>query len=264
MNSPDAANIGQGPADPSPSPQSKHAGASERRPTGNWILILGLALLAGVAAWLVGEYTMEYAKLSKAAAENYRDYTALNAEMPGVRATNGALTFGALGGLLGLTLGGAGGLCRRSMSRAVLGAVVGLILGAAAGALPAIYVMPWHWRHRNDDPATLELLTPLLMHMALWSAIGLAAGLAFGIGNSGDRPWRILEAAFAGLVGAMFGTFVFEMIGATLLPMDHTADPFSSTSLSRLFAKLCVAGFVGLGAIRSLPARSNATTDVRA
>ena len=159
-----------------------------------------------------------------------------------------------LGGLLGLALGLAGGLAVRSAGRAALGAVVGLILGVVAGALPAFIVMPWHWEHRNDDPATLDLVAPLLIHLGLWSAAGLAAGLAFGIAARGFRPARLIEAAFAGLIGAMVGTFVFEMAGAFLFPFDHTADPFSDTPGTRLLARLCVAGFVGLGAIRALPA----------
>jgi hypothetical protein len=256
MTSPDAASADAELATPSPSPppESKPTYASARPPGRRWILLLGLSLIAGAAAWLAGERTMEYARLSKAAAENYRDSTALNAEMPRVIAINGALTFGTFGGLLGLALGLGGGLCRRSTTGAIVGALAGLILGAAAGALPALAVMPWHWRHRNDDPATLELLTPLLKHMALWSAVGLAAGLAFGIGSSG-RPARLLEAALAGLLGAMLGTLAFEILGAVFFPLDHTADPFSSTSSTRLLAKLCVAGFVGLGVVRCLPSR---------
>jgi hypothetical protein len=220
------------------------------------VLIVGLGLLAGVLAWLVGERTMNYARPSLAASENYRDRTALNAEMPRVDAINGALTFGALGAFLGLALGVGGGLTRLSLRGALIGAVAGVVLGTAAGVLPALAVMPWHWRHRNDDPSTTELLVPLLMHAALWSAAGLAAGLAFGIGR-GAGPARLLGAAFAGLVGALIGTFVFEMAGAFLFPYDHTPDPFSSTVGTRLLARLCVAAFVALAVIpETAPARS--------
>src|SRR5206468_957345 len=73
-------------------------------------VVLGLALMAGVAAWLMGERTYQYAKLSKAAAENHQNPALLNTEMPGVMAVNGALTFGVLGAVLGLAMGLAGGL----------------------------------------------------------------------------------------------------------------------------------------------------------
>jgi hypothetical protein len=216
------------------------------------ILIIGLAMLAGAGAWWIGEYTMFYFMPSKAV-ENYRDPTALNLEMPVVNAKNAALTFGVLGGLLGFALGIAGGLSTRSPYRALAGAVAGLILGGAAGALPSFILMPWHWAHRNDDPPSVMLLTPMLVHLGLWCGAGLASGLAFGIGSSGFKPSRLVEAALAGLAGAMLGCFVFDMVGASLFPLAHTARPFSETVGTRFLARVCVAAFVGLGAVRSLP-----------
>jgi hypothetical protein len=253
MVSQEAASSGADPIVPAAPQETRPAGAAWPGKLLNWVLILGLAMLAGVGAWVAGESTSVYFQPSPAAAANYRDSRALNLEMPGVNARNGALTFGVLGGLLGLALGLAGGFCRRSPDGALMGAIAGLILGAAVGALPSFLVMPWQWRHRNDDPATLSLLVPLLIHLGLWSGVGLGAGLAFGIGSGGFRPARLIESALAGLVGAMLGTFVFEMVGAILFPLDHTASPFSATSTTRLLARLCVAGFVGLAAIRSLP-----------
>jgi hypothetical protein len=222
---------------------------------GIWILVLVLAMLAGAAAWRVGESTLDYFKPSEAASANYRDTTDLNREMPRVKALNGALHFGVLGGLLGLALGLAGGLSRWSLAGALSGALAGLILGTAAGALPSFVVMPWDFEHRHDDPSKTELLMPMLVHMGLWSGAGLAAGLAFGIGAYGFKPLRLFETALAGLIGAMLGTFVYELAGAILFPLARTANPFSETAGTRLLARLCVAGFVSLGAIRSLPSR---------
>jgi hypothetical protein len=219
-----------------------------------WLLVMGLAMVAGGCAWLSGEFTLDYFKPSAAASENHRDPSALNREMLGVSARNGALAFGPLGGLLGLALGLAGGLSRRSASGALMGAFAGLILGAAAGALPSFGVMPWQWRHRNDDPSTTELLIPMFVHLGLWSGAGLTAGLAFGIGR-GFKPSWLFQAALAGLIGAMLGTFVYELGGAFLFPLERTANPFSDTASTRLLARLCVAGFVALGAVLALPSR---------
>lgn len=224
------------------------------------MLVLALAMLTGVAAWLVGEYTMSVFQASKKASENYRDPTGLNLEMPRVNALNGALTFGAFGGLLGFALGLGGAFSGRAPNRALVAAIVGLYVGAAMGAVPSLVLMPWHWHHRNDDPSTTELLMPLLLHMGLWSGIGLGAGLAFGVGSTGFKPLRLCGAAFAGLTGAILGTFVYEVVGAFLFPLDHTADPFSDTIRTRLLARLCIAGFVSLGVACSLhsePAKDN-------
>jgi hypothetical protein len=252
MASPDAASPGTDSVAAAPSQPSPSSSVGLSWTIGPWTLVL--ALLAGAAAWLVGESTFDYFKPSLAASENVRGFNPflLNQEMPGVRARNGAATFGALGGLLGLALGLAGGLSRRSAVGVLLGALVGLILGTAAGALPALAVMPWQFRHRHDDPSTSSLFMPLLIHLGLWSTVGLAAGLAFGVGAGASPPSRIIRAALAGLVGAMMGTVVFEVVGAVLFPMAHTPDPFSATSGTRLMARLCVAGFVGLGVICSL------------
>jgi hypothetical protein len=221
-----------------------------------WSAVLALALLAGVAAWLIGERTFQYAKLSKAASENYQNTSLLNAEMPDVLKVNGALTFGVLGAALGLAMGLAGSLCGLPRAHPIAGAFVGLLLGAAAGALPSVVIMPWYWRHRHDDPATVSLLVPLLIHLGLWSGAGLAAGLAFGIGRGQARPASLVQMTIAGLLGAMIGTAIFELAGAFLFPFDFTADPFSITPGSRLLARLCVSVFVGVAVIKALPQRS--------
>jgi hypothetical protein len=221
-----------------------------------WILTLALGLMAGTFAWAVGEFTLDTFKPDpKVAAEPYK-FDLLNKQIGKANALNGAVAFGALGALLGLALGIAGGLTGGSAGRAAAGAIVGLVLGAAAGALPSFALMPYQWSHRNDDPSSTLLMGPFLIHLGLWSGLGLAAGFAFGLGRSGLRPPRLIEAALAGLAGAMLGTFVFEMVGALLLPLAKTAYPIAETSGARLLARECVAVFVALGAIRTLPHRS--------
>jgi hypothetical protein len=252
MTTNDAGSTGADPASQHESHATQTSAGGSKAKRQDCAVILGLALVAGLAAWLVGEASLDYFKPSRAAAANYQDPTALNQEMPAVRARNGVLTFGALGGLVGLALGLAGGFSRRSANEALLGALVGLILGCLAGALPSLGLMPYQWRHRHDDPNNVELLMPFLIHLGLWSGVGLAAGLAFGLGRYGFKGPRLVEAAFACLVGAMAGTFVFELLGALLLPMDNTANAVAQTATARLLARICVAGFVGLGAIRCL------------
>ena len=75
-------------------------------------MILGLALLAGVASWLWGEALLDHFKPPERQPPNRYSFVALNLEIARVNALNGALTFGALGGFLGLALGLAGGVTR--------------------------------------------------------------------------------------------------------------------------------------------------------
>jgi hypothetical protein len=219
----------------------------------NWVVILGLALLAAVASWLWGEVLLDHFKPPEKLSASSRMFVALNQEIARANALNGALAFGALGGFLGLALGLAGGLTRLSPRSAVMGAIVGFVVGGFAGALPAFGLMPFQWKHRNDDPNNATLLMPLLIHLGLWSGVGLASGLAFGVGRYGLKQWRLIEAALAGLVGAFLGTFVFEMLGALLMPTAETTKPIAEAAMARLMARICVALFVALGAIRTLP-----------
>jgi len=240
---------------------AEHAPIS-RRVSGPLVVLLALA--AGVGAWYSGEQTHEYFQPSEEAASQNYTFAALNREMEATTSYNGALAFGALGGLLGLALGVAGGMCRKSLSGLLIGAGVGLVLGVIAGALPALGIIPWQWRHRNDDPSTASLVMPLIIHLGLWSGVGLAGGISFAIGYYGWKPAKLLEAGLAGLLGAMIGTFLFDITGALFFPLAQTAYPISLTRESRLLARLLVTGCVALVLLRALPASSKPITSTAA
>jgi len=237
-----------------PAPVSEFAGvAADRRPPARtWLVASAAALLAGVAAWLVGEATLDYYKPSKEAAEQLRNFVALNREQSIANGRNGAIAFGALGGLLGLGLGVAGGLSRRSTGAALAGGFVGLTLGAVVGALPAFAIMPWQWYHRHDDPYNADLVKPLMYHFGLWGGTGAVAGLAYGIGRSGLRLVPLVKTTLGGLIGAVVGTLVYELIGAMALPMSDTADPIPPTALGRVLARLCLVVFSALGVVLAI------------
>ena len=77
----------------------------------------------------------------------------------------------------------------------------------------------------------------------IWFLLGAAAGLAFGVGlGTGHR----LRSLFYGLVGAVAGAALYEVLGAAIDPMALTSAPISKTWTSRLLARLLVAACVGL------------------
>jgi hypothetical protein len=92
------------------------------------------------------------------------------------------------------------------------------------------------------------LLLPLLVHGGVWSAIGLAAGSAFGAGLGGRG--RILHAALGGLSGAIAATLVIEVASALAFPLAKAHRPVSEAPGARLLACLGVASFVAAGAAR--------------
>jgi hypothetical protein len=150
---------------------------------------------------------------------------------------NSAVTFGTMGGVLGLVLGVAGGLSRRSIKSATLAGILGLFLGTALGvALPLVLIVPFRRMQvlRNSD----DLLVPIGLHAALWGPLGLVGGLAFGIGSG--RPGLILRCMLGGLAGAIVGAIIYDVIGAAVSPLAGTSDAISITRPTRLLARLLV------------------------
>jgi hypothetical protein len=156
----------------------------------------------------------------------------------------GLLCFGMLGAALGLGLGLAGGLARRSAGAALGAGGLGLALAAAAGACAAAGLVPYYLAHVNRDAD--DLLLPLLIHAGCWAPIGAAAGLAYGVGMRGVRG--ALAALLCGLLGALIGTLVFEVIAPFAFPLAKTSEPISASWGSRLLARLSIALFTAAGA----------------
>lgn len=243
----------QGPplaGDPAPAPP---AAAVSLRRTRAWVAACTAALLAGIGAWLVGEKSAGYYAPSHEADSHPYSFTRLRREKSVADARNTAVAYGALGALLGLGLGAAGGLARRSVPSGWAGAVVGSLLGGAAGAGPCLVIVPLYLR--TIDPAQPTLVLPLLSHGVVWTAIGLAAGLAFGLG-AGARD-RAIAAALGGAVGAMLGTFCFEVLQAVTLPLQRGEEFMGDSAALRLAADLCVAVFAAAGtvALATAPSR---------
>ena len=111
--------------------------------------------------------------------------------------------------------------------------------------MPSVLV-PLYFRMHDRDRD--DLILAILIHGGNWSVIGAAAGAAFGIGL-GD--WgRALRALLGGLLGAVAGVLVYEVVGGVAFPLDGTADPLSATWGTRLFARLALTTFASAGAVR--------------
>ncbi len=168
------------------------------------------------------------------------------------------VSYGLLGALLGLGLGVAGGLVRRSVKAGLMAGVVGLVLGGAAGVVMSMALVPLHDRHY--DPDTQDMLLPLAIHAGLWGLGGLAGGLAFGLGL-GAKSERLVRAAIGGLIGALFGTVVYELVGAIAFPLANTVGVIAQSGGARLLACAAVAIGTAIGAAVMLrPARTRPAT----
>jgi hypothetical protein len=159
------------------------------------------------------------------------------------------LSYGVLGALLGLALGAAGGMARRSPPAAITAALIGLVLGAAAGAGTTFLILPWFRASHaipSADNATQELGLALATHGGIWITVGAAAGLALGLGLGGGR---VARAIIGGILGAAVATVIYEVGGAIAFPLDRTYQPTAMAPGPRLLAHLAVALCVSAGTL---------------
>jgi hypothetical protein len=246
-------------ADAKPSGSAVPPGAAGSHASGRSGAVRLWALGAGAAAalvsWLLIETTLDSFK-PIATPKGGRPFLAPGAEeraTAGIR--NAALAMGLMGTTLGLSLGLAGGLARQSARAGAVAALLGLVLGAAAGAGATVAAVPLASRIHERDPGNMsaEMASSLLVHGLPWTAVGAAGGLAFGIGLGGRaRPSRGL---FGGLLGAVAGVFLYEIIGALALPGSKIIDPIAATWGIRLLAQVLavIPAAAGIAAIVPYP-----------
>ena len=202
-----------------------------------WALVAGL--LAGAAAWLVGEATVEFFRPTMVTMDTpVGRMTAASAqEVMRTDVKNAALAFAVQGACLGLALGLAGGLARGSGRAAAAAGLAGAVLGAALALGASAALQPVYYRNVQLDQVEQDLTVPMLVHGGIWGAAGLAGGLAFGLGLGGGRS-TLARAAVGGLVGVLLAAFVFEATAAMAFPKAATTRPLSLTPGSRLMAKM--------------------------
>ena len=235
-------------------PRTSTPGASLATSTPLSLLVsaLGAALVAGLLSWGIGEAMHDYYRPSKAAFRGRYDFSALNREKGVADRKNAAIAFGTFGALLACSLGVAGGLGRWS-ARAIATAMgSGFVVGGLAGGLAAYEIAPIFARYYNyANP----LLLPVLVRGGLAAVIGMAAGLALGLGHRG--PAGALRSMTGGLLGGLLGVLAAEAIIAALYPMDPNDQVIPTSRIARLLGYLCVAGGVALGAVLLGRGRSN-------
>jgi hypothetical protein len=208
---------------------------------------LAAGVVAGVAAWLAGEVSLNTfvppSRTVNVMGQNIKKVEFLDQSAADYK--NALVAFAWLGGLLAVGMGLAGGLARNSRLGGLGAAALGLVLGVSAALVASWTFLPIYFRalDRSKEELSRDLTIPLLTHAGIWSACGLAAGIALGIGMGGGWP-RIAKAALGGLVGAAIGAAAYEMIGAFAFgSRDHTTSPVSWSLPPRLLARLLVATF---------------------
>jgi hypothetical protein len=223
------------------------------RPRQMWALALSAGAAAGVVSWLGGEWAltafrprtfkvqimlMTYIQPTTAS-QNAADFK------------NATLAFAILGSATGLAMGSAGGLAGRSPSRGVIVGWGGAALGGLVGAIASWYLLPLFYRRFVPDPN--DLLSPILIHGGLWTAIGAVGGAAFAIGMGCGR--RVPQAILGAGAGAALATVLFHLLAASLFPDSRSTEPVAASSTVRLLSRMLVTVLVAAGAARGAQGR---------
>lgn len=240
-DSPPVGELSVGPAD---------AGPADRRPPPSgrvWALTLAFGLVAGFASWLVGEswhdrFDRPLRNTGGIPTAEETNAAAIG-RMAGVT-QEATLAFGSLGAALGLALGLAGGSARRSARAALIAASFGTALGATAGAVMPRLLLPIYFRVYEPDNDDLALA--ISIQSGICCVIGAVGGAALGVGLGGGA--LSVRTLLGGLLGAIAGVLVYQVVGALAFPLDQTTKPLSATWATRLLACLTVTAFASAGA----------------
>jgi hypothetical protein len=222
----------------------KSPAANGQRPA----LTLIAGLLAGVASLLVGERILDAYRGDLVPKIEAHPSPGSMQRLRDARVSSATLTYRAMGGFLGLAMGLAGGMARRSTFAAGTAAIVGVVFGAVVvGLVSRLLVSRFFETH---DPQSGDLVLPLLTHGAIWSAAGAIGGLAFGLGLGGRGRWK--AALVGGLVGAAAATIIYELVGALVFATAKTDLPVSASIATRSLAHLLIAILSATGVVLAL------------
>ena len=213
-----------------------------------WAIALLAGVVAGLGAWLAGELLHEFFQPEvfkvKVALLTFIQPTA--ASLNAAEFKNAMLVFTVLGGVLGLVMGVAGGFAVRSRAHGLAVGLAGLIAGGLAGAGASWGLLPLFFRRVVPDPN--DLLTPILIHAGIWTAIGAVGGGAFGLGTRSGR--RVIDAFVGAGFGAFLATLVFYGLSEAFFP-DSAAMVLVPTSAGvRLLAFFLITMLTACGAAR--------------
>jgi hypothetical protein len=117
-----------------------------------------------------------------------------------------------------------------------------MALGALFGAASSYAVTPLYFNRLG----TADVALSMLIHLAIWCAVGAGAGVAFGM-VIGTR--KVFAASLiGGITGGALAALVFDVCGA-FLPFARTERPLSEEPGTRLAAAVLLSVFVVIGTV---------------
>ena len=239
----------------SEAPQTNVGMPSNRR-SFLWLVCLGSGLVAGLLAAFAGELVYEKIHAdpeypasfdSLSGSERAIARAQVRFKTRAVVETNQAIAaYGMFGLALGVALGLTGALAAGSKPVSFAGALIGGVSGAFFGAGLSMALVPVFFDVSNSQTG-LPLL--FLTHLAIFAGVGAVGGLALGW-SLGDRK-VIVRCMIGGIVGALVGTFVFEVTNFVAFPNMRTFEPVPLKTIPRFIMHFGVAAGVGFFAGRA-------------
>ncbi|QEH34026.1 hypothetical protein OJF2_25590 [Aquisphaera giovannonii] len=198
-------------------------------------LVLFVALIAGLAAWLAGE-SPPVIRPPEAVKTDVMGFSVVSQTAESARAAdrmNAVRYFGLSAAIAGLAMAWVGSILGRG---SLLTKAMVVLFGAiACGSLAGLSMPLFEYGHAMG---LSEMVDSMLVHLLLWLPVGGLVGLTLGL--SGGRPREIPARMFAGMVGAGLGVVLYEMIGGIALPTGGAGLPLPREAGARLAALLLV------------------------
>jgi hypothetical protein len=218
-----------------------------------WSAALLGAVIASLVAGLAGELTHGVFQPEMELVSNPFGQLA---PQPTARTVNAAelknaiVAHAVLGCVIGLAFGLGGGLASGKLFRAVIVALGAQALGALIGALAAWALV--RLLYRSLTPDMNDLATPILIHAAIWAAIGTVGGIAFSL--SAGLPRLAFRAAGAACVAGFLASAIYQLFGAILFPESGATEMVATSRNIRLLGAslfaLLIAGATALATAR--------------
>lgn len=210
-----------------------------------WIIVILAVIVGGIASVAVLEAVLAaYKQTFMTVTQPYPTSDDM-VRITKARIESGTLSYGFTGALVGLMLGLAGGISRKSVKAAAVAGLLGLLIGGLVEGSTSRLAL---WLiYMKFDPQAEDILPSLLSHQALWDVVGLTGGLALGLGLGGPGRWW--KTAIGGMIGAALAAVVFEFVGALVFSTHGTHQPVADSLETRIMAHLLIPLGSAIGAV---------------
>jgi hypothetical protein len=226
-------------------------------PSPVWRITLACGGTAGIISWALGELAQGAFKpvLVKQVmlTGTFIQPTLITENVADFK--NAMLAFALLGGAMALAMGIAGGLGARSIVRGLTVGSIGATIGALVGAGVSRLVLPIFYRRLSPDPN--DVMTPILVHGAIWTALGAVSAISFAIGIKARRDFFYIVVNAC--VAAFSASFLYHMAAEGLFPAANSSEPIANSAAARLLAAVFVTMLVAVGAASGATIRTQSS-----